>query len=444
MPDPEPAPTRPGPTEGWILAGRLDGAPAAPALLDDVAGLPHALRLACDLAQAGIERITVVWTGEEPPDLSAVAADPRLAGRVGLRVALDPPEGDEADPVLVVRADRVFHRDTAKCAVRAWRGSAARLAKVGGDEHDAVVVAERPLARRLAAAAAEPSGFARLLAGLASPSEVAAAEPPYFGFTTPAADRSALRRAEWRLLWSLRKPADGIAAKILNRRVSLPITRLLMRTWVHPNLVTAGAFLCAVAGGILITLGGWANGVWGMLLVEAGSIADGIDGELSRLRYQGTRLGQWMDTVVDDASNVAYVSGITYALWAAGATWAAWLGVVSLAAFVINQATQYILIATVYKSGDLAAIPWMFQSSQFLSSRPTGFLPRVKATVPKMLKRDFAVTAFVGFALLGRLDFILLVFAAGALSFHVTLWIQLSRNREAIRAARRGLPHTAP
>ena len=436
MPDSEPAPTRPGPTEGWILAGRLDGTPAAPALLDDVAGLPHVLRLACDLAQAAIERITVVWTGEEPPDLSAVAADPRLAGRVALSVAPEPPEGDDADPVLVVRADRIFHRDVPKLAVRAWRGSAARAAKVGGDEYDAVVVAARSDARRLAAAA-EPGAFAAALAGFAAPPGVATTDLPYLGFCVPAADRRALRRAEWRLLWSLRKPADGIAAKLLNRRISLPITRLLMRTWVHPNLVTAGAFLCAVAGGILIALGGWANGVWGMLLVEAGSIADGIDGELSRLRYQGTRLGQWMDTVVDDASNVAYVSGITVALWAAGATWAAWLGIVSLAAFVINQATQYVLIAAVYRSGDLAAIPWMFQSSQFLSSSPKGFLPRVKATVPKMLKRDFAVTAFVGFALLGRLDFILLVFAAGALSFHVTLWVQLFRNRESIRAARR-------
>ncbi|MBI5502309.1 MAG: CDP-alcohol phosphatidyltransferase family protein [Deltaproteobacteria bacterium] len=437
MSEREPVPTRPGPTEGWILAGRLDGVPAAPDLLEDVAGLRHALRLACDMAQGGIERIFVVWAGEAAPDLSAVAADPRLAGRVALAVVPVPPGGDDSAPVLVVRGDRVFHRELPKLAVRAWRESAAGLVRVAGDEYDGVVVTDRAAARRLAAAAVERGGFGGVLAGLEARPGFVPAEAPYLGFCVPAPDRRALRRAEWRLLWSLRKTADGIAARLVNRRISLPVTRVLMRTRVHPNVVTAGAFLCAVAGGILIALGGWANGVWGMVCVELGSIADGIDGELSRLRYQGTRVGQWMDTVSDDASNVAYVSGITYALWAAGATWAGWLGMVSLAAFVLNQATQYVLIATVYKSGDLAAIPWMFQSSAFLSSRPRGFLPRVKATIPKLLKRDFAVTAFVGFALLGRLDVVLLVFAAGALSFHVTLWIQVLRNRGAIAAARR-------
>ena len=108
----------------------------------------------------------------------------------------------------------------------------------------------------------------------------------------------------------------------------------------------------------------------------------------------------------------------------------------ALGCFAVTQTTQYLLISLVYKSGDLAAIPWAFQSHEFLSARPTGFVAWVKATVPKMLKRDFALTMFVVFALIGRLDAILLVFSAGAIAFFVVFWIQFLRNRQSVRAAR--------
>ena len=76
---------RPAPREAWILAGTLDGCRAQPALLDPLAGLPYLLRVACDLALAGATRVVVVWTGDAaPPDIAAVARDPRLAARATL------------------------------------------------------------------------------------------------------------------------------------------------------------------------------------------------------------------------------------------------------------------------------------------------------------------------------------------------------------------------
>ena len=142
-----------------------------------------------------------------------------------------------------------------------------------------------------------------------------------------------------------------------------------------------------------------------------------------------------MDTIVDDVANVIYVSGIVINLNAAGVGWAPPLGIAALVAFAITQSTQYALITLVYKSGDLAAIPWAFQSSDFLSARPQGVIAMLRAYVPKMLKRDFAVTMFFGFALVGHLEWILLVFAGGALSFFVVFWIQFYRNRGSLRVA---------
>jgi len=437
-------PTRSAPREGWILAGTLDGRPAEPGLLDELAGIPHVLRLAGELALAGVGRITVIWSGGgAPPELAAIAADPRLASRARLTVAAEPPPGDDGDAIVVVRADRVFHRDMPKQAIGAWKTASgsltalASLAKVAGDEHDAILVADRATARRLAAGAAAPGGIAAELAAIAAaPGGIATADVPYLGFTTAVQGARGRRRAERRLVWSLRKSADGIAAKLLNRRISLPLSWLLCRTPIHPNHVTIVAFLCALTGGISLSRGGYLAGVIGMLFVELGSIIDGIDGELARLKFQFSKLGQWLDTIADDLGNIAYTTGVAINLHLAGATWALPLAATAITAFALTQSTQYYLIARVYKSGDLAAIPWAFQSSEFLSQRPRGLVPWIKATAPKLLKRDFAVTLFTVCAIAGRLEPILLIFSGGALVFFAVFTVQLVRNWKSIQSHR--------
>lgn len=409
--------TRALPREGWILAGRTKGEPP---LEVDVGGMPHVLRLACDLAAAGVTQVYVVWLGEGAlPGLGALPRDPRIVGRAGLVVVAGPPRGGDGDGVIAVRADRVAHRDLPRLAAAAYAGSEARVAIVEGS--DAVVVTDRQTARRIAA-------------GEEIAEEAARAAPPYRAFTAVVSDQRSVRRAERMLVGSLRKEADGVAAKAINRRVSLPITRLLCRTAIRPNHVTLIALACALAGGAVIARGGYAAGAIGMLLVELGSIIDGVDGELARLRFQFSRAGQWLDTVVDDVANVAYVAGAAVSLDAAGEAWAIPVAATAIGAFAITQGTQYALIRFVYGSGDLAAIPWAFQSADFLSRHPTGLRARIGATLPKLLKRDFVVTVFFACALAGWLAPIVVGFAAGACSFLVVLIVQLFRNRRAVAA----------
>ncbi len=431
---PAPSAARLPVAEAWILAGTLDGVAALPALGTMLGGISYLTRLVCDAASAGASRIIIVWCGDAPPpDPAALVADERIATRGGATVVCSPPRGAAGDAVLVIRADRVYHRDLPKLATQAWRGSSAEVGRVRGDAYDAVVVTTRRTAAKLCAAAGRPGAIAAELAALRAVHEV---DPPYLGFCTPVRDARQMRIARRQLVSSLRKSADGIAAKVLNRRISLPVTRMLAGTSIHPNQVTLIALACALAGGAVISRGGYLPGLVGMLLVELGSIVDGIDGELARLRFQFSRRGQWLDTVVDDVANVAYTTGVVVSLDRAGMSWAVPVGLAAILAFAATQTTQYWLILRVYRSGDLAAIPWAFQSSEFLSQRPRGVMPWIKATVPKLLKRDFVVTLFVVMAAIGHLEVVLGVFSAGAFTFFAVLFTQLARNRESIRAAR--------
>lgn len=415
--------TRSAPTEGWILAGLLDGALAYPALDDDVAGMPYVLRLACDLVQAGCTSIHVVWSADvPPPSLGTLGRDERLKGAL-LDIVTDVPTGPATDAIAVVRADRIYHRDIPRQAFAAWRTTDARAAVVAGS--DAVVVAARDAARTLASAR-EAGALTIAIDAL----DAVDGTPPYLSFTAAARDRRELRRAERQLVWSLRKAADGIASKWINRHLSLRVTWLVMRTNIHPNQVTVFCFFLALAGGIVIAQGGHLAAALGMLLVNLGSIIDGVDGELARLKFRFSRTGQWLDTMADDFANIAYITGIAFNLKASGVTWALPFALFVIACFVYTQSTQYWLIARVYKSGDLAAIPWAYQSHDFLTAREDG----LKVTVAKMMKRDFVLTLFVAFALVGQLLPILIGFSAGCLSFTVVFTIQLLRNLGSIRA----------
>ena len=416
----------PQPTQSWILAGDL---PGEVNLFSDVAGLPLVLRHALDAKAAGCSSVHVVWLGNTAiPDISTLATDPRL-GDVSLSIQRTAPSWTTTH-VLVTRADRVVHRDIPKRIVRGTLGS-SELIKAAGNQHDGVWLCPAGVAAQ-AVEVAHKGGLASLgpwLTNLSRNGRVATVTEPWLGFTTAITGRKSIRRAEWSLAWSLQKLADGFAARLINRKISIVMTRYLSKLPVSPNHVTVLCLVAAAIGSLFIARGTYSGVVIGFLLVELGSIMDGIDGELSRLKYRHSRVGQWMDTVTDDLSNMLFILGTVYALHHNGVEWAAPIGAVALSTFLFTQLSQYYLIAVVYKSGDLAAIPWAFQSTEALSARPKQWLPRIKSAIPKLLKRDLVVTLFVGLAIANRIDLVLLVWAVGAVSFGVSFTIQLIRSR---------------
>ncbi len=409
--------------EAWIIAAEAT-AETALAPLVDVAGMPHLLRHACAAKAAKASTVYVIWRGDSsPPDLADIASDPRLDGTT-LTVVTEAPEGPGDDAILILRSDRVFHRDLPKRVAEHVPNTSRDAVAIAGAEHDSVFALSRQRANQALDQA--PASLGSFLETQKAEADTIA--PPWLGFSLAIPDQRALSRAERRLVSSLRKRADGYAATLINRHVSLFFTRFLAKTSVLPNQVTVFCFISALTGSFFIARGDYWGGVIGFLLVELGSILDGIDGELARIKYRFSRLGQWMDTVTDDISNVCFATATIITLHGAGVEWAVPLGVAALIAFVLTQATQYYFIAVVYKSGDLAAIPWAFQSTEFLESRPKELWPLLKAAIPKFLKRDFVVTFFVLLAVLGRLDIILLIWSAGTLSFLVAFSIQLVRH----------------
>ncbi len=124
-------------------------------------------------------------------------------------------------------------------------------------------------------------------------------------------DGDDLRPAEKVLLNALRKQTDGIVSRHINRHISLFLSRRLARLPVHPNQITAVVFLIGMAAGPLAF---FLNSYMGFLLAGlcywVSAVLDGCDGEISRLKYQGSPLGAWLDTVVDDLAGLSFILGL--------------------------------------------------------------------------------------------------------------------------------------
>ena len=104
--------------------------------------------------------------------------------------------------------------------------------------------------------------------------------------------------AERKLDRWLVKPTDGLYAR-MNRKVSIPISRQLIKYSITPNMVTLFTLGVSFLAGLFFALGGYWNTVMGALLSVWASILDGCDGEVARLKLQVSKFGCWLETVCD-------------------------------------------------------------------------------------------------------------------------------------------------
>ncbi len=129
-------------------------------------------------------------------------------------------------------------------------------------------------------------------------------------------DEKTFKKAESKLLDTLKKTSDGPISRYLNRPISARITRYLLRTDITPNYVSFFSFILATLGAFFFFLGGYVNLVIGAILAQVSSVIDGCDGEIARLKFQITEFGGWFDAVLDRYADAFLLFGLTYYVYA--------------------------------------------------------------------------------------------------------------------------------
>ncbi len=225
------------------------------------------------------------------------------------------------------------------------------------------------------------------------------------------ADRS---RAESMLWDGCRKPADGIVSRYLNRHLSLFVSRRIAHTAVMPNHVTAVTFGLGVLAALFAAFGG--TPAWAMagVLFQLTSVLDGVDGELARVRLDGSVLGEWLDTISDDSSDVLMYAalgvGAYRMLYAApdvpAKVWLA-LGAIAALGKLVSMVVYYSWLRARGR-GDLLAFEWSFDdpNNRTVAARLLGGLRY-------LTKNDFIALSVMVLGLVGALPWFLFVAVIG-------------------------------
>lgn len=111
---------------------------------------------------------------------------------------------------------------------------------------------------------------------------------------------SKINREYWTLTGWVKSWADVILD---------PLSRLLARLGVQPNLLSLIGFFIASAAGAVVAAGYISHGGWLFLL--SGPF-DALDGALARIAGLETRFGAFLDSFIDRYSEAAVLFGILY------------------------------------------------------------------------------------------------------------------------------------
>jgi phosphatidylglycerophosphate synthase len=337
-----------------------------------VAGEPLLVRTVLALQRGGIERCTLVGALPSP-------CDPRIRCALVSAPALAPhPDGALR---LVMGADTVIDPALVReLQSRAQPGEAIEVERDGAH----VRVAPGPLVAGNGGARLQPS------AG-----------------TLERADGPNVEQA---LLRALENPRDGYLDRLLHRRLSRPVTHVLLRTGLTPNAVSVLGIALGVAGGLALGVPGAPAVLLALLLLEAAAVLDCTDGELARIRFAESRIGHWLDVAGDTVVHVAVLGGIAIRVARLGQA-PGW-GVLAL------------LLAGVV--GAFAVISWSDETEsrrQPVQAWENRVLDRV---LSPLTTRDWHVFP-VAFALAGRLDLLVPAAAVGAHLFWTSTLVLLLR-----------------
>ena len=175
-------------------------------------------------------------------------------------------------------------------------------------------------------------------------------------------DDEARRRAEWALIRRMNKSFEGPVDALINWRFSMRITRVLARRSlaITPNHVTIVAILVGLTASVLAQRADYLGFALAGVLLELNSILDSVDGELARLRFQYSKLGQWLDNLSDDIVDNVFLASVGFAL---GGPWR-WLGLAAAGGRILVSLATYLDVYRRTGTGDVFAFRWWFESDK--------------------------------------------------------------------------------
>ena len=235
-------------------------------------------------------------------------------------------------------------------------------------------------------------------------------------------DPAMAAEAEKRLLRALIKPTDGPVSRYLNRPVSLWFSRWLARFEVSPNQITTFVTLLTFGAAALALSTAWPLFALAGVLFHLASILDGCDGEVSRLRFVGSRFGAFYDTISDNIRYLAFYGAIGISVYRESHQLTyLWL---TLATVVIGGFSCYRMARWVLRTQEHLTNLAVTASFEGMSARRGGIAGGLR-TLRVLVKQDVQALGVALLLIVGLREILFVLVAAGSLAVAVAVLMTL-------------------
>ncbi len=227
------------------------------------------------------------------------------------------------------------------------------------------------------------------------------------------------KESEWGLLQRLQWRPGGLVAQLLNRPVSIRMSRYMAATPITPNQTTILAFLIGLFGIYFLFVGQYWGAILGMLLIQLNSIVDGVDGELAHLRHQRSEFGGFLDSVCDELLNSLIYIATGFFLTNNGY----WVGYVYLGLFAGIASLMYALTHWHCKIKHGLGLYWWwdaYKPRKRIQSEMTPYF-----YLRKLFCKDSIILLFLFAAVFSFLHYLVWIAAAAGLVTVVLLFIHI-------------------
>lgn len=390
-----------------------------------VGGLPLFVRTVLTLQRAGLQEIVVLAGAEESELMRLLRDDPRVTVAVRWRPVREFPPDDhrtwntlarEANgPCLIVGAQMVMARPLIEALGREAEAGPRALTVVCDGRATEIAVLPPALMSVSTAIRGEGPPIRVLLGRAQAQGRVTAVETSAQSscWCLHVQDAVAANAAEQMLFQSLRGQHEGFVDTYFNRSVSAQLSRIFLALRFSPNAVTMVATVVGMFAAVAFSKGSYAAGVVGALLFQLAAIVDCCDGEVARLTFTESPLGEQLDIMTDNIVHMAIFAGIGWGAFVVQGGWQSaaprpWLplalGGVAIFANVMSL--------------------WLVTRARAIRTRQGWHSPeqaaRVEFILKNMASRDFSVVLLF-FAAIGKLNWFLWMTAIGANVFWVML-----------------------
>lgn len=210
------------------------------------------------------------------------------------------------------------------------------------------------------------------------------------------------KKAEDMLFAHVGKTATGWISRNVNSKVSLPTSRLLVKTPLTPNMISVLINVIGMLCGVFYAIG---HPVVGALCMQAATILDRCDGEVARVKLMETKKGQWVDTISDQVTVLSFILGVPIGYYLLSKNPVALvLGGLNLAIFVFFVVWSFYFLTRYTNSGSLVAY---FDVDKLVEKKNTSLMRKLIKIVRPMGRRNFYSLGFLVVAILGGYPWVL-------------------------------------